>query len=57
MPIRRIIDQYGHAFQYGTTGHKYYFNPNNERSISIAYVKALKQSEAINASKYKYKYK
>jgi hypothetical protein len=53
MPIKLRKDYKGYYYQYGTTGHKYYFNPNNNYSMNSAYRKALKQSAAIRIKKFK----
>lgn len=50
MPIRDLKDAKGHYFQYGKTGHKYYYKPNSKRSRTIAYNKCVKQAQAIKIS-------
>jgi hypothetical protein len=52
MPIKIKKDNTGLYYQYGTTGHKYYFNPNSEISMDKAYHKCMKQVAAIYAQKY-----
>ncbi len=52
MPISIREDSKGQYFQYGTTGKKYYFNPESLRSFNKAFDKALKQSAAIMLSQY-----
>ncbi len=49
MPIKIKKDNTGLYYQYGTTGHKYYFNPNSEISMDKAYHKCMKQVAAIYA--------
>ncbi len=51
MPIYNQKDSKGHYYRYGTSGKKYYYNPLSNRSNKIAYTKALKQTQAINANK------
>lgn len=53
MPVKRGIDYNGSYFQWGNSGHKYYFISNNKKSRDIAYKKALKQGRAISISKFK----
>jgi hypothetical protein len=53
MPINRRQDKNGPFYQYGDTGHKYYYIPNNKRSREIAYEKCRKQGQAITISKIK----
>ena len=53
MPIQQVYSNGKYAYQYGNTGKKYFFNPNNINSATKAYSKALKQTQAINASKNK----
>ncbi len=52
MPLMNFIDNDGSTFyQFGKSGHRYYYNPNSQRSELIARNKALKQGRAIKASK------
>ncbi len=51
MPILKRKDLHGYYYRYGTSGKKYYYNPQSSRSKKIAYTKALKQTQAINANK------
>lgn len=48
MPIHERANLKNPYFQYGTTGHKYYYIKGNERSRKIAYNKALKQQKAVH---------
>jgi hypothetical protein len=53
MPLFISDDDRGAFIQYGTHGHKYYFNKNNVRSYNTAYDKALAQMRAIFRTGYK----
>ena len=57
MPLFISDDDRGAFIQYGTHGHKYYFNKNNVRSYNTAYDKALAQMRAIFRTGYKEKKK
>jgi len=46
MPIHIDEDAYGTFVQWGSHGSRYYFNPNSERSYSIAHKKAIRQMVA-----------
>jgi len=50
MPIHHKQDAKGHYFQYGKTGKLYRFKPESKRSVTIAYNKALRQTQAIKSS-------
>ena len=52
MPIKIHKRGNNYYYQYGKTGHKYYFNPTSQISIDIAFNKALKQQAAIHISQY-----
>jgi hypothetical protein len=53
MPIINGQDTKGRFYKYGEHGHKYYYITNNTRSRQMAKSQALKQSRAINYSRYK----
>ena len=52
MPIFNQKDQKGSYYRFGHRGKKYYYNTS--RSQKIAYNKALKQTQAIHATKIKF---
>ena len=56
MPIRKGSVVIGNTklyyYQFGTRGTKYFFSPNNKKQENLAYNKCLKQSRAIEFSKY-----
>jgi hypothetical protein len=49
MPVVRRIDRNGPYYQWGSTGAKYYYIPNNYKSRLISKYKAAKQGAAIRA--------
>ena len=51
MPIKVHKKDGKYYYQYGTTGAKYYFKPNSERSMDQAYKKCVKQVAAIHIRK------
>lgn len=51
MPIYKRKDSKGPYYQYGSKGAKYYFNSTSERSETIAYNKAVRQTQAIHANR------
>lgn len=53
MPIRSGKDKQGTFYRWGTTGKKFYFDPESESSKSRALGRAKKQEAAIYASGYK----
>lgn len=53
MPIHAGKDLKGAFYQWGTTGKKYYFNPENRRSKVNAKNKAEAQQTAIYSSGFK----
>jgi hypothetical protein len=55
MPIFNKRDSKGAYFQFGTTGHKYYYKTAKGRSLAKA--KCEKQMRAIEFSKHNKKYK
>lgn len=50
MPIHLHSDKTGMYYQYGTTGHKYYYSPSIKNSQENAYQMALMQTRAIKSS-------
>ncbi len=54
MPIYNRKDIKGSYFQYGKTGHKYYYTSNKKSSIIKAYNLCLRQVMAIHSSQRKY---
>ena len=50
MPIYRGVNSKGPYYQWGKTGAKYYYIPNNSRSRLNAKKKAIKQMVAIGYS-------
>lgn len=55
MPVNNKRDTQGPYYQWGDTGYKYHYIPNNKRSREIAYAKCIKQGRAITISKIKYR--
>ena len=53
MPIRQTIKDGKSAYQYGTTGKKYTFNPNDKQSRKRAKEKAKRQGIAVQTNKNK----
>lgn len=53
MPIHTGQDKQGHFYQWGSTGKKYYYDPDDKKSKSIALNKAKKQQTAIYSSGWK----
>lgn len=53
MPIHAGQDKKGHFYQWGSTGKKYYFDPDSKRSVAAAYNRAEKQQTAIYSSGWK----
>jgi len=53
MPIRNLRDKSGPYFQFGKTGHKYYYHRPEDKPI--AYEQVLRQARAIEASKHRRK--
>jgi|HubBroStandDraft_1064217.scaffolds.fasta_scaffold21160_4 hypothetical protein len=47
------LHTYSNYFQFGTTGHKYYFDPSNARSRILAHNAALAQVRAIEESEHR----
>ena len=47
MPVRRKVDSRGPYFQWGTKGHKYYYNSGSVKDRNKAYRKAERQGKAI----------
>ena len=47
MPIHRGRDKHGPYYQFGSTGHKYYYLCAKPASREFAYNKAVRQSKAI----------
>ncbi len=52
MPIFRRLDREGSYYQYGSTGHKYYYKAKNKASRDRAYSRCLKQVRAIQRRKF-----
>ena len=50
-PIHEGQDTSGHFYQYGTTGKKYYFDPDSKLAKERAHEKARKQELAILESR------
>lgn len=53
MPIHRRVNKEGTYYQWGNSGKKYYYQPKNKKSRTIAYNKAARQAAAAYASGYK----
>ncbi len=53
MPVRGGKDAKGYYYQWGTSGKKYYYTPNDKTSRARARKKAGKQGQAAHASGYK----
>lgn len=53
MPVHTGKDKDGTFYRWGTSGKKFYFDPESEQSRGIAKSKAQKQAQAIYASGYK----
>ena len=51
MPIRQTTDRGRPAYQWGASGKKYTYNPRDRRDRERARQQALKQGQAIEASK------
>jgi hypothetical protein len=51
MPLHNKHDDYGHYYQFGDHGYKYYYDKNNKHSEFLAKRSALRQGRAIEASK------
>ena len=51
MPLHNRYDRYGHYYQYGDHGYKYYYNANDKHSKLISRQNAIRQGRAIHASK------
>lgn len=51
MPVRRVNSQKPY-YQYGTSGKKYYYTPNDSQSRKYAREMAIRQGKAIAISKY-----
>lgn len=49
MPIHLSFDRQGFYYQYGSHGHKYYFNPGSDQDDEEAYKAAARQAAAIHA--------
>ena len=49
MPVHQRRDSRGHYMQWGDTGKRYYFDPDNLRSAARAREKARKQGQAVRA--------
>jgi hypothetical protein len=56
MPIHLGYNSYGHYYQWGYHGKKYYFNYHDKRSEKNAYKKAVKQAQAAYSNGYRKKY-
>jgi len=50
MPIHEVKSGKKHYYQYGSSGKRYYFDPNCLKCKQEAYNKALQQTKAIHAS-------
>lgn len=55
MPIYRRKDSNGPYYQWGNSGKKYYYTPNNKSSRELARKKAVKQAQAAYAGGYRKK--
>jgi hypothetical protein len=51
MPIHEVKTGKKHYYQYGSSGKRYYFDPNCLKCKQEAYNKALQQTKAIHAYK------
>ena len=54
MPIHNSRDKKGSYFQWGSSGKKYHYAPNNKRAKTQAKSKATSQGQAIKTSEGKY---
>ena len=54
MPIFKKKDIKGSYYRFGHHGKKYYYDTTSSKSQKIAYGKALKQNQAIHATKIKF---
>jgi hypothetical protein len=52
MPVQRKADIKGSYYQWGSTGKKYYYLPNNRQSREKAKELAMRQGRAIQANKH-----
>jgi hypothetical protein len=51
MPVHLTTENGQPAYQWGKTGHKYVFNPNDSASRARAKAKAERQGRAANANR------